>query len=114
MRVTALMFLSCRVVYVLLCSGLPFAGLDEYVHMSDFINLKLDPGTLQELDTSPIIGGKFSNFLNVRQNEIRLVPNNCWTRGFADYLKETSKVAKVTELLINIYCTYILIHFSLY
>lgn len=75
--------------------GLPLAGLDDYVFMSDFVNNNLDPKTLGELTSSPLLGGKFSNFLNVRSNEIRLVPDNCWTRGFADYLKETSSVAKV-------------------
>lgn len=81
-------------------SGLPFAGLDEFVQMSDFIGHHLDPGTLHALDASPLVGGKFSNFLNVRSSDIRLVPNNCWTREFAVYLQKTSFVAKVCHRVV--------------
>jgi hypothetical protein len=110
----------CIYLYIYICvcvwswPGLPFAGLDDYVFMSDFINSKLDPGTLQELESSPLIGGKFSNFLNVRQNEIRLVPNNCWTRNFADYLQQTSSVVEVSILSLVLLFNDILMSLSIW
>ena len=77
---------------------MPFAGIDDYVFMSDFVTKNLGENTLHELENSPLVGGKFNNFLNVRKSEIRLVPDNCWTRGFADYLQQTSSAVEVTEL----------------
>ena len=88
----------CLSVCLCVVLGLPFAGLDDYVFMSDFINHKMDPSTLEALNSSPLIGGKFSNFMNVRKNGIRLVPDNCWTRNFAEYLQQTSSVVEVSPV----------------
>ena len=89
----------CVSICVPVCGlRLPFAGLDDYVFMSDFINHKMDPSTLEALNSSPLIGGKFSNFMNVRKNGIRLVPDNCWTRNFAEYLQQTSSVVEVSPV----------------
>lgn len=79
----------------IMMNGLPLLGLDDYVHVSDFVNHNLDKKTATEISQSPLLSGQFGNFLNVRNLQIRLSPQNCWTNAFVKYLKKTSSIIKV-------------------
>lgn len=76
-------------------NGLPFLGLDDFVHSSDFVNRNLPKRTQEYITNSPLLSGQFGNFLNVRNLQIRLSPDNCWTNDFVKYLKKTSAIIKV-------------------
>jgi hypothetical protein len=81
----------------IMMNGLPMLGLDDFVHASDFVNQNLHSKAQEEITKSPILSGQFGNFLNVRNLQIRLSPNNCWTNAFAKYLRQTSTIIKVRE-----------------
>jgi hypothetical protein len=79
----------------IMMNGLPMLGLDDFVHASDFVNRNLHSQTQVAITKSPLVSGQFGNFLNVRNLQIRLSPNNCWTNAFAKYLKQTSTIIQV-------------------
>jgi hypothetical protein len=56
-------------------NGFPLLGLDDFVHLSDFVNDKLgDQGRHAILDYTGY-RDRFGNFLNVRKNQLRVTGN---------------------------------------
>jgi hypothetical protein len=76
-------------------NGIPVLSLDDFIFMSDFLNENIDSSMKRRITESPIIDGMFGNILGVRMKQIRLSPDNCWTRGFLTYLHNTSESSKV-------------------
>ena len=76
-------------------NGLPLLGLDDFVFLSDFVNINIDDKEKQQLLSYPASKDRFSNFISAREKEIRLAPNSCWTSEFLRQLHNSSSVAKV-------------------
>lgn len=76
-------------------NGLPLLGLDDYVHASDLVNENIDKNSRSYVMNSPVFRGQFGTFLGVRELQIRLSPDNCWTRSFVKHLRATSTMIKV-------------------
>jgi hypothetical protein len=87
----------------ILLNGLPLLSLDDYVILSDFTNMNIKTSMRDEILSSPVLRGRFGNFLTVRNKEIRFTPDNCWTRLFYQYLLETSDVIKVPNIMLLVF-----------
>lgn len=84
-------------------NGLPFLDIDDFVHASDFVNRNIPEHTKSYITQSPLLSGQFGNFLNVRNLQIRLSPDNCWTKYFVEYLKKHSKIIKVSFIILSFF-----------
>lgn len=79
----------------IMMNGAPMLGLDDFVHLSDFVNKNLGAHGRQQIMNSTAYSDKFGNFLDVRKRELRITPNSCWTEEFLDHLNRNSLMAKV-------------------
>lgn len=86
----------------LMMNGIPLVGLDDYVYISDFLNSQL--GTMGKDDllnsNNNKYKSKFGNFLDIRNKQLRLVPDNEITNEFYQYLLNSSTVANVIIITI--------------
>lgn len=89
-----------QVLSSLMMNGLPLVGLDDYVYMSDFINQKIGPKAKHNLLKNNHYQERFSNFLDIRNKELRIFPNGKYSIDFLNYLLDSSSVSKVINLII--------------
>ena len=90
----------------IMMNGAPMLGLDDFVHLSDFVNKNLGSEGRNQIMNSPAYSDKFGNFLDVRKRELRITPYSCWTESFLYHLNKNSLIAKVSnELLITLFLT---------
>lgn len=82
----------------LMMNGFPLLGIDDYFQLSDFINDNIGHRSRREFMESSTLKSNFGNLLNIRNRELRLTPNNCVTRGFAEYILNASNVIDVRAL----------------
>lgn len=88
-----------RLLTSMMMNGLPLLDIDDYIYLSDFINNYLGETTRKELLNYAIYRDKFGNFLNVRQNQLRIVPNEGMATDFVRYLNESSKLFNVSIII---------------
>lgn len=85
----------------IMMNGFPLLGLDDYVGLSDFVNAKLgEQGRQSILDYSGY-KDRFSNFLDVRKNQLRITGHRCLAEAFLDHLGSHSSVLK--ELHVRVF-----------
>lgn len=83
----------------IMMNGAPMLGLDDFVHLSDFVNKNLGSNGRSQIMNSTAYSDKFGNFLDVRKRELRITPYSCWTEKFLSHLNKNSLIAKVGILL---------------
>ena len=87
----------------IMMNGFPLLGLDDFVGLSDFVNEELgDDGRHSLLDYSGY-NDRFSNFLDVRLNQLRITGHKCIAGAFLAHLDSHSAVFK--ELKVKVYDT---------
>ena len=79
----------------IMMNGAPMLGLDDFVHLSDFVNKNLGTKGRSQIMNSTAYSDKFGNFLDVRRKELRITPYSCWTEMFLSHLNKNSLIAKV-------------------
>ena len=99
----------------LIMNGLPLIGLHDFISFSDFINNNIGDETKRNIIKSTIYREKFSNFLDIRKKELRIVPNNCWSSAFIEYLSDQSDVFQVcATTFISLYYLYVISYIIIY
>ena len=82
-------------------NGFPLLDLDDFVHLSDFVNDKLgDHGRRAILDYTGY-RDRFGNFLNVRKNQLRVTGNVCLAQSFLHHLSAHSRTFKDLNVSIH-------------
>jgi hypothetical protein len=79
----------------LMMNGLPLLALDDYIRLSDNINANLGVNAKKKMMSFTGYKYTFGNFLDIRNREIRIVPMNCLSRGFVDYLRVHAPLSNV-------------------
>lgn len=74
----------------MMMNGLPLLGLSDFIYLSDFANHNINEKEKNKLLSYPGYSDQFSNFLNARTKEIRIIPNSCWASEFAQHLRNTT------------------------
>lgn len=75
-----------KLISAMLMNGLPLLGLGDFVRLSDFVNGHIGSRSKNHLLEYTEFAEKFSNFLNIRNLEVRLSGNPCFVDEFADHL----------------------------
>ena len=83
----------------IMMNGAPMLGLDDFVHLSDFVNKNLGPHGRGQIMNSTAYRDKFGNFLDVRRRELRIAPYSCWTGQFLSHLNKNSLIAKDLSII---------------
>lgn len=90
-----------RLLGSIMMNGLPVMCLDDYLHMSDYLNQNINERTYAAIMESPVLKGQFGTLIRARKMQIRLSPNNCWTKAFVKHMKKTSALFRVSNTLIQ-------------
>jgi hypothetical protein len=86
-----------RLLGSVMMNGLPLMGLDDFLRTSDYVNQNLNSEMRNDIMESSFLSGQFGTLLRARNMQIRVSPENCWSKGFVKYMRKSSTLFKVSH-----------------